>query len=133
MSRCIDPHFLDLGTSWRRVVSIKLQPLYHRRKSPQYPMHRRLAWTPEQVWTRLRNFLTPPGLELRPIGRPVSSQSLYRLRYPGPSEKATVKKESRMYPMSYPLWGFRFPAYIENTCAIYKIVNYDVTICTTIW
>jgi hypothetical protein len=29
-----------------------------------------------------RNFLTLPRLELRPLGRPVRSQSLYRLRYP---------------------------------------------------
>jgi hypothetical protein len=28
-----------------------------------------------------RKFLTRPGLELRPLGRPVCSQSLYRLRY----------------------------------------------------
>jgi hypothetical protein len=28
-------------------------------------------------------FLTLPGLELRPLGRPVHNQSLYRLRYPG--------------------------------------------------
>jgi hypothetical protein len=26
-----------------------------------------------------RKFLTPPGLELRPLGRPARSQSLYRL------------------------------------------------------
>jgi hypothetical protein len=30
-----------------------------------------------------RNFLTLPGLELRPLGRPARSQSLYRLRHPG--------------------------------------------------
>jgi hypothetical protein len=29
-----------------------------------------------------RKFLALPGLELRPIGRLVHSQSLYRLRYP---------------------------------------------------
>ena len=29
-----------------------------------------------------RKFLTIPGLELRPLGRPACSQSLYRLRYP---------------------------------------------------
>jgi hypothetical protein len=28
-----------------------------------------------------RNFLTLPGLELRPLGRPARSQSLYRPRY----------------------------------------------------
>jgi hypothetical protein len=30
-----------------------------------------------------RKFLTLPGLELRLLGRPARSQSLYRLRYPG--------------------------------------------------
>jgi hypothetical protein len=30
-----------------------------------------------------RKFLTLPGLEIRPLGRPARSQSLYRLRYPG--------------------------------------------------
>jgi hypothetical protein len=30
-----------------------------------------------------RKFLTLPELELRPLGRPASSQSLYRLLYPG--------------------------------------------------
>jgi hypothetical protein len=32
-----------------------------------------------------RKFLTLPGLEFRPPGRPASSQSLYRIRYPGSS------------------------------------------------
>jgi hypothetical protein len=35
-------------------------------------------------------FLTPPGLEIRPVGRPASSQSLYRLRYPGSSQYDNV-------------------------------------------
>jgi hypothetical protein len=30
-----------------------------------------------------RKFLTLPGIELRPLGRPARSQSLYRLRYSG--------------------------------------------------
>jgi hypothetical protein len=30
-----------------------------------------------------RNYLTLPRLELRTLGRPARSQSLYRLRYPG--------------------------------------------------
>jgi hypothetical protein len=32
-----------------------------------------------------RKFLTPPGIELRPLGHPISSQSLYRLSYLGSS------------------------------------------------
>jgi hypothetical protein len=30
-----------------------------------------------------RKFLTLPGLQLRPVGRPTRSQSLFRLSYPG--------------------------------------------------
>jgi hypothetical protein len=37
-----------------------------------------------------RKFLTLPGLELRPLGRPARSQSLYRLRYPGFSVDCTT-------------------------------------------
>jgi hypothetical protein len=37
-SGCINPHFLDLGTNWRRVVSFTPRPLY-----PRYPLHRRLG------------------------------------------------------------------------------------------
>jgi hypothetical protein len=39
----MDPHFLDLGTSWRRMVSFTPRPLYPRVKSPRYPLHRRLG------------------------------------------------------------------------------------------
>jgi hypothetical protein len=34
-----------------------------------------------------RKFLTLPGLELRPLGRPARSQSLYWLRYPGSKDR----------------------------------------------
>jgi hypothetical protein len=30
-----------------------------------------------------RKFLTPPGFEIRPLGSPAHSQSLYQLRYTG--------------------------------------------------
>jgi hypothetical protein len=36
-----------------------------------------------------RNFLTLPGLELRPLGCSARSWSLYRLRYPGSSTFST--------------------------------------------
>jgi hypothetical protein len=39
-SGCIDPHFLDLGASWRWVVSFTPQPLYPWGKSPRYPLDR---------------------------------------------------------------------------------------------
>jgi hypothetical protein len=40
-SGCIDPRFLDLGTSWRWVVSFTPRPLYPQGKSPWYPLYRR--------------------------------------------------------------------------------------------
>jgi hypothetical protein len=41
-SGCIDPRFLDLGTSWRSVVSFTPRPLYLRGKSSRYPLDTRL-------------------------------------------------------------------------------------------
>jgi hypothetical protein len=58
------------------LVSYSQRPLYPRRKS-----HWLGAWVdPRPVWTtwRRKKFLTLPGLELRPLGRPA-----YRLLYPG--------------------------------------------------
>jgi hypothetical protein len=37
-----------------------------------------------------RKFLTLPGLELRPPGRPASRQLLYRLRYPGSHSRCSA-------------------------------------------
>jgi hypothetical protein len=39
-----------------------------------------------------RKLLTLLGLELQPLGRPASSHSLYRLRYPGSLSTITVIK-----------------------------------------
>jgi hypothetical protein len=47
-------------------------------KEPLATIGEEVGWTLEQ-----RKFMTLPGLELRPLGRPARSQSLYRLRYPG--------------------------------------------------
>jgi hypothetical protein len=37
-----------------------------------------------------RKFLTLPGLELRPLGRPARSQWLYRLSYPGTRDRRLI-------------------------------------------
>jgi hypothetical protein len=81
---CIDPRFLDLGTCWRWVVSFAPQSIF--------PAERALGtyWIRGWVGPRTgldivekRKFLALPGPELRPLGRPAGSHSLYRLRYPG--------------------------------------------------
>jgi hypothetical protein len=77
-------YILDLGTSWTRVVSFTPRPLYPLGKSPCYPLDRRLGGPQNDLKdVKKRKFLTLPGLELRPLGRPPRSQSLYGLRYRG--------------------------------------------------
>jgi hypothetical protein len=86
--------FLDLGTSWW-VASYTLRPLYPLGKSPG--THWIGGWVDPRPGLNDMDkwkFLTLPGLELRPIGRPASSQSLYRLRYPGSHKK---RKKDRKY------------------------------------
>jgi hypothetical protein len=74
---------LDLGISWRWVVSFTPRPLYPLGKSPCYTIDRRLG-EPQSRFVRCdeEKILTLPGLELRPLDRrPARSQSLYRLSY----------------------------------------------------
>jgi hypothetical protein len=79
-SGCIHPRFLDLGTSWRWVVSFTPWSLYPRGKSPRYPLDRRLGGPQSRPGQyREETIFTIPRLELRPLGRTARSQWLYRL------------------------------------------------------
>jgi hypothetical protein len=80
MSGCIDPRFLDLSTSWRWKVSLTPRQMNPRGKSPVF------HWIRVLVGPRAglddveeREVLTLPELELRLLGHPPHSQSLYRL------------------------------------------------------
>jgi hypothetical protein len=84
-SGCINPRFLYLGTSWIWVVSFTPRPLYPRGNSPP-PTHWKGDWVGPRTGmdnVEMRKFSTLPGHELRPLGLPARSQSLYRLSYPG--------------------------------------------------
>jgi hypothetical protein len=82
-SECIDPHFLDLGTSWRSGASFTPLLLYLRGKSLRFPLDRRLGVPQSQsLLYGEEKILTLPGLELQPLGRPARRQSLYRLSHP---------------------------------------------------
>jgi hypothetical protein len=78
-SGCIDPHFLDLDTSWW-VVTITPRPLNPGERITF--THSIGGWVNPRTgldYVEKRKFLTLPGLELPPLGRPTRSQSLYRL------------------------------------------------------
>jgi len=47
----------------------------------RYPLYTRLGWAPGPAWTDAKK-LAPTGF--RSADRPARSESLYRLRHPGP-------------------------------------------------
>jgi hypothetical protein len=102
-SGCIDPHFLDLGTSWRWAVSFTLRPLYPRERAPDTPWMEEVGWTSEPVWTTWKKFLTLPELEFLPLDRPARSQSLCRLSYPGSCLVYVPETKFHTHPLSYTL------------------------------
>jgi hypothetical protein len=69
------------------------------RKEPRYPLGRRLGGP-----QRRGKFLTLPGLELRPLGRPARSQLPYRLNYPGSLYNVTVYPNHLVY-LTMALYG----------------------------
>jgi hypothetical protein len=82
-SECIDPHILDLGTSWRWVVSFTPRPLYPWGIRHRYSLDRRLRGPWNQSGRRMEeNFLPLPGLELLTLDHLIRIQSLYRLCHP---------------------------------------------------
>jgi hypothetical protein len=89
--------------SW--VVSFTLCRLYAQGKSPPYTLDRRLGLDDVER----RNILTLPRLELRRLGRPVRSQSLYRLSYPG-SQNWYVMKWKKIWNEAVIVWSMYCPS-----------------------
>jgi hypothetical protein len=80
----MDPHFPDLGTSWKQVVASCPCQFTPEERAPG--THSTGGWMGPSAgldYVEKRKFLTLPGLEFRPLRRPARSQSLYRLSYPG--------------------------------------------------
>jgi hypothetical protein len=86
-SECLNPRFLDLGSSWRWVVSLNPRPFYLWGKRFQYPMYRRVG--PRAGMKR--TFLTLLWLQLWLLSRPVCSLS-YRLLHSGSTDKSNWMK-----------------------------------------
>jgi hypothetical protein len=75
----IDPHFLNLSTSWKWVVSF---PLYLLGKGLWYPLDRRLGGPQSQSgWHGEEKILDPTRAQTLTPGHPACSLSLY-WRYP---------------------------------------------------
>jgi hypothetical protein len=73
---CIDQRIIDLGTSWRWVVSFTPQPLYPRGRNCRYPLDRRLGGPQNRSRRRgEEKNLVPTGTRA-PTPRPSSPQPL---------------------------------------------------------
>jgi hypothetical protein len=55
-----------------------------------------------------RKFLTVPGLKLRPLGRPVRAQLLYRLRYPSSLYSLCIGITIKKLPLPLPIGKVNF-------------------------
>jgi hypothetical protein len=70
---CIDPRFLDLGTSWRWVISFTPLPLYPWGKNLLYTLNRRLGGPQSRSWRYGEVRILDPTETRTPIPRPFSS------------------------------------------------------------
>jgi hypothetical protein len=87
------PCILDISTSWRRVIGFTPQPLSPRGKILRYPLDRMLHGPENRSGLRREDVIhVVPRLELRPLGRPARSHSLYRLCYRAFSRGSTCTK-----------------------------------------
>jgi hypothetical protein len=84
VSGCIAPPFLTWALDGGEWSASRLGHFTHREK--YLSTHWIGGWVGPRTgldYMKKRKFLPPPGLDLRPIGRPARSYSLYRLSYPG--------------------------------------------------
>ena len=86
--------FLDHGTRRGWGVSVTLRPLFTPRKDPA-PIVQEVGWASRPVWTGEEN-LAPTGI--RSPDRPARSQTLYRLRYPGPRSILSLRYKNNTIP-----------------------------------
>jgi len=76
-SRCIDPHTLELGTRWGRVVTFTPGRITPMEIASGIPIGYEAGWTPEPVWSQLwtENFPAPAGTQIP--DHPARSPALY--------------------------------------------------------
>jgi hypothetical protein len=133
----IYPLVLDLGTNWRWAVTFTLWPLYSRRKISRHhlgslggPQSQSGRCGEEKILdpTRTRSlddverrkFLTLPGLEVRPRGRPARNLSLYRLGYPCSQDLTT----NSLCKFSETSFRFRTGFQLAYSISLYEYVSY---------
>jgi hypothetical protein len=98
-----------------------------RGKDPRYPLDRRLDGPQSRSGHRgyRKNPLPLPGIEPQSPGRPVRSQTLYWLSYPGPScgkteDRKNIPNLKPVISKSWRLWFSQFTRWPRNTRLLFK-------------
>jgi hypothetical protein len=117
-SGCIEPHFLDLGTIWRWVVSFTFQPLYSWGKSRRYPFDRRLGGPQSRSGQRGEEKILDPTGTRTPTPRSSSPQAS---RYTDYAIPAPVDLLAQFY--LYDLSHLDFLPSFSLFFAFYRVVN----------
>jgi hypothetical protein len=79
-NECIDPYFLELGTSWRLSGQLQAPFALPPRKEHLYSLDRKLGGHQSRSGCgEEKTFLTLLVLELRPLGRQAHSQFFFHI------------------------------------------------------
>jgi hypothetical protein len=130
-SGCIDPHFLDLWTIWRWVVSFTPGPLYSWGKGPRYPLDRRLAWRHNRSGRRgEKKILDPTGTRTPTprVAQPVASRYTgYAIPAP---HKYTVQLLKWIQPERVHIYfSKQYKRNGTSSCAQYEVPTYGSCTC----
>jgi hypothetical protein len=117
----ITPRILDLGTRWRWLVSFRPRPPYPQRKSPYYPLNRRLGGPQSRSGHsgKEKNSQPLPGLEPPIIQWYTTELSVYSFSFTSERKSHTsrliqyvVYGRTETYPSYY---NSSFPLYAPST------------------
>jgi hypothetical protein len=104
-----EPHELQLGISWRWVVSFTNRPLYPREKNP--PTHWIVGWVGPRIGpddVERRRILTLQGLELGSFGRPALGRVPVKVLLSRDRIKNTISIISFYFEPHCPPFFFKF-------------------------
>jgi hypothetical protein len=120
-SGCIDPYFLDLGTSWRWVVSKRPPSCFNpgERVSSTHWIGSWVSLRSDLDDLEKRKFLALPRLELRPFHLPAHSQLVYWLYYPISSLLYYTPTKSSLH------FDISFAAFMTEP-ALYRLLTFHI-------
>ena len=92
-------------------------------ESAPVPTRQEAGWAPAPVWTWRREFLTPPGRELRPLGRPSRSRSRAQIKRCARIEFSSLGNDVRTSAQKHHTWYLRDLRDATSFCFLEPTLN----------